>query len=222
MAKLSDLFGRKGEPGALVPRPRARGNGGGHISIENLSDIGSRMGEENEELRSLLTDTGRNIGELDHLKQAFDKLVAPFNATLRALATIRRSGWRKASDEARERQIKDLENARAALSERNNAMAKTLKTHETTLALAKEKGEDRLAHRAQRASGSRHAGVAHQYRKTRGRAQRRAATRAHGARVVEGALKPRARTIRGCKARWQLCARRCGRECRSYARRRRR
>jgi hypothetical protein len=95
MAKLSDLFGRKGEPGALVPRPRARGNGGGHISIENLSDIGSRMGEENEELRSLLTDTGRNIGELDHLKQAFDKLVAPFNATLRALATIRRSGWRR-------------------------------------------------------------------------------------------------------------------------------
>jgi crescentin len=85
MAKLSDLFGRKGEPGALVPRPSARGNGGGHISIENLSDIGSRMDEENEELRSLLTDTGLKIGELGQLKQAFDKLVAPFNATLRAV-----------------------------------------------------------------------------------------------------------------------------------------
>ncbi len=85
MAKLSDLLGRKGEPGALSSRP-GQGNGnGGHINIENLSDIGSRIDEENEELRSLLTDTGRKIGELDELKQAFDKLVAPFNSTLRAL-----------------------------------------------------------------------------------------------------------------------------------------
>ena len=43
------------------------------------------MGEENEVLRNLLTDTGRKISELDDLKEAFDKLVAPFNSTLRAL-----------------------------------------------------------------------------------------------------------------------------------------
>ena len=43
------------------------------------------MGEENEVLRNLLTDTGRKIGELDELKEAFDKIVAPFNSTLRAL-----------------------------------------------------------------------------------------------------------------------------------------
>ena len=43
------------------------------------------MGEENEALRNLLTDTGRKIGELDELKEAFDKIVAPFNSTLRAL-----------------------------------------------------------------------------------------------------------------------------------------
>ena len=36
-------------------------------------------------LRNLLTDTGRKIGELDELKEAFDKIVAPFNSTLRAL-----------------------------------------------------------------------------------------------------------------------------------------
>jgi hypothetical protein len=30
------------------------------------------MGEENEVLRNLLTDTGRKIGELDDLKAAFD------------------------------------------------------------------------------------------------------------------------------------------------------
>ena len=32
-----------------------------------------------------LTDTGRKINELEDLKDAFDKLVAPFNSTLRAL-----------------------------------------------------------------------------------------------------------------------------------------
>jgi crescentin len=91
MAKLSDLFGRKGdEPGAdkFAPLGAKPGNGNGHgepINVENFSDIGSRMGEENEALRNLLTDTGRKIGELDELKQAFDKLVQPFNSTLRAL-----------------------------------------------------------------------------------------------------------------------------------------
>ncbi len=89
MAKLSDLFGRKGVAAGvdkLTGRPISRnGNGGDHISIENLSDVGSRMGEENEVLRNLLTDTGRKINELDDLKEAFDKLVAPFNSTLRAL-----------------------------------------------------------------------------------------------------------------------------------------
>jgi crescentin len=88
MAKLSDLFGRKGPadadklPGRLGGR---NGNGGDPITIESLSDVGSRMGEENEVLRNLLTDTGRKISELDDLKEAFDKLVAPFNSTLRAL-----------------------------------------------------------------------------------------------------------------------------------------
>lgn len=87
MAKLSDLFGRKvgtAEPDAFTGRPR-NGNGNGHIAIENPSDVGSRIGEENEVLRNLLTDTGRKINELEDLKDAFDKLVAPFNSTLRAL-----------------------------------------------------------------------------------------------------------------------------------------
>ncbi len=52
---------------------------------DSTSDLGSRLGEENEALRNMLSDAGRKIGELDELKQAFDKLVNPFNATLRAL-----------------------------------------------------------------------------------------------------------------------------------------
>jgi crescentin len=74
MAKLSDLFGRKGgaaEVDKLLARAaNGNGNGGNHISVENLSDVGSRMGEENEVLRNLLTDTGRKINELDDLKEA--------------------------------------------------------------------------------------------------------------------------------------------------------
>ena len=88
MAKLSDLFGRKSGEADKFPSRLGikRGNGDGdHINIENFSDVGSRMGEENEVLRNLLTDTGRKIGELDELKEAFEKIVAPFNSTLRAL-----------------------------------------------------------------------------------------------------------------------------------------
>ena len=66
------------------------GNGNGHDGAahqrrEFLRHVGSRMGEENEALRNLLSDTGRKIGELDDLKDAFEKIVAPFNKTLRAL-----------------------------------------------------------------------------------------------------------------------------------------
>ena len=67
------------------PKRKRKRNGSDHISIESLSDVGSRIGEENEVLRNLLTDTGRKINELEDLKDAFDKLVAPFNSTLRAL-----------------------------------------------------------------------------------------------------------------------------------------
>src|ERR1700737_4285534 len=90
MSKLSDLFGRKGgETGADKQTGRTDGkrtNGDReHIAVEHYSTVGSRIGEENESLRNLLVDTGRTIGELDDLKSAFDKIVTPFNNTLRAL-----------------------------------------------------------------------------------------------------------------------------------------
>ena len=78
MAKLSDLFGRKGGdadkyPARLGPK-RGNGNGDGeHINVEHFSDVGSRMGEENEVLRNLLTDTGRKDAELIEKRR-----IAPF------------------------------------------------------------------------------------------------------------------------------------------------
>ncbi|HET9715306.1 MAG TPA: hypothetical protein VFP60_03890 [Pseudolabrys sp.] len=88
MAKLSDLFARKGLGGPDRPggMSDARDEDDARpLSADNLSDVGSRMGEQNEALRNLLSDTGRKISELDELKEAFEKLVAPFNSTLRAL-----------------------------------------------------------------------------------------------------------------------------------------
>ncbi len=61
MAKFSEIFGRKAAE-TDPARPLVRGgNGNGHgehISVESMSDMGSRMGEQNEALRNLLSDTG--------------------------------------------------------------------------------------------------------------------------------------------------------------------
>jgi len=87
MAKLSELFGRKGgEVGAdsrvahLDPPPPPN-----IAPPESVADANARMGEENEGLRSLMADTRRKIGELDQIKDTFDKISAPFNNALRAL-----------------------------------------------------------------------------------------------------------------------------------------
>lgn len=90
MAKLSDLFGRKNDdiglsrPALRSAAERAAGTDE-PPAVETFSDMGSRVGQENEVLRNLLTDTGRKIRDLDELKDSFDKIVAPFNNALRAL-----------------------------------------------------------------------------------------------------------------------------------------
>jgi crescentin len=86
MAKLSDLFSPRKESGSerYTQREVTRRDDG-RVTSENYSDVGSHIGEANEALRNLLTDTGRKISELDELKAAFDKIVSPFNDTLRAL-----------------------------------------------------------------------------------------------------------------------------------------
>jgi hypothetical protein len=74
MAKLSDIFSRKSASASvenLAPRSRNR-SGGDHISFESPSDIGSRMGEENEILRTLLPDTVRSP-----IRDALTKIMDP-------------------------------------------------------------------------------------------------------------------------------------------------
>jgi crescentin len=50
-----------------------------------FAEIGARVGEDNEALRNLLIDTGRQFSALDDLKKTFSKLVEPISQTLRTL-----------------------------------------------------------------------------------------------------------------------------------------
>jgi len=88
MSKVSAFLGRKGA---------APGSDKGPVSLANKRDavdetdpdrfleVGARLGEENEALRTLLGDAERRIGELDGLKEAFGKISEPIAKTLRSL-----------------------------------------------------------------------------------------------------------------------------------------
>jgi chromosome segregation ATPase len=60
--------------------------GGAQNNIQALSEVGSRVGEEdNEALHNLVIDTRRKLDELDDVKQAFDHVVLSLNDATRAL-----------------------------------------------------------------------------------------------------------------------------------------
>ena len=69
--------------------------------------------------------------------RAFDR--KSVEATIARNNAEKRLSQVEAMHDARERQVKDLEQARAALSERNSAVTKTLKAREAVLARADEK-----------------------------------------------------------------------------------
>ena len=91
MSSLSEYFTRKGShvvasaEKAPTITPGKGPSGDDRLAPETWAEIGSRIGSENEILRNLLVDTGRQVGALDDLKDAFGKLVDPINKTLRAL-----------------------------------------------------------------------------------------------------------------------------------------
>ena len=86
MSSFSEFFGRKGSSAAekFAHAPAAR-QPQAEERPESWADMGARIGGENEILRNLLVDTGRRIGALDDLKDAFGKLVDPISKTLRTL-----------------------------------------------------------------------------------------------------------------------------------------
>jgi chromosome segregation ATPase len=91
MSSISDFFNRRSNTAAAEKAPTApallpgKGPAGDDRPAETWAEIGSRIGSDNEVLRNLLVDTGRQVSALDDLKEAFGKLVDPINKTLRAL-----------------------------------------------------------------------------------------------------------------------------------------
>lgn len=98
MSKLSQFFGRTGASDVNVnekidekfaPLANAKESGLVHnaetIDDSSFSTIGSRIGEENEGLRTQLIEAGRKIAELDILKETFSNIVEPVGKMLREL-----------------------------------------------------------------------------------------------------------------------------------------
>src|SRR5262249_57934508 len=85
----------------------------------------------------LLSEARQNLIARTEEVRAFDR--KSVEATIARNNSEKRLTQIEAAHEARERQIKDHEQARTALTERNNALTKTLKVRETALARAEEK-----------------------------------------------------------------------------------
>ena len=88
MSSLSEFFTRKGGAPVSEKSPALSpgiGPNGVDRPAETWAEMGSRIGSDNEALRNLLVNTGRQVSSLDDLKDAFSKLVEPISRTLRAL-----------------------------------------------------------------------------------------------------------------------------------------
>jgi crescentin len=85
----------------------------------------------------LLSEARQNLIARTEEVRAFDRKAV--EATIARNNADKRLAQIETTHESRERQIKDLEQSRAALVERTNALTKTLKTRETALARSEEK-----------------------------------------------------------------------------------
>jgi len=85
----------------------------------------------------LLSEARQNLIARTEEVRAFDR--KSVEATIARNNADKRLAQMEAMHEVRERQVKDLEQARSALSERNNAITKTLKSREAALGRAEEK-----------------------------------------------------------------------------------
>lgn len=85
----SGFFARKGGLSAAEepesPAPEAKTNGDAHPASHTWTEIGRRVGADNETLRNLLVDIGHRIEALDALRDTFGELVGPIDQALRAL-----------------------------------------------------------------------------------------------------------------------------------------
>ena len=166
----------------------------------------------------LLAETRQNMIVRTEEVRAFDR--KSVEATIARNNAEKRLAQVEAMHEMRESHIKDIEQARAALSERNNAMTKALKAREAALVRAEEKIAaltERNGHLEADVQVSR-TNIEKRVEDLNSALQRERMERA----MVEGALEAARKDNRGCKAKWRRCAPRCAAACRSTSRRWRR
>ncbi len=89
MSKISDFLARKTSLGdkdpIFLPPTQDAAPPASALEGEVAAAGGTRLGAENEALRSLVIDAARKIEDLDNLKLAFGRIIDPLQRTLQAL-----------------------------------------------------------------------------------------------------------------------------------------
>ncbi len=90
MRKVSDLlsfsgFKQTAHQSSTLPAGEASESSDANLRLSGFSDIGARIGEDNELLRNLLLDTEHQFGAIHELEDTFRKLVQPLHTVLMTL-----------------------------------------------------------------------------------------------------------------------------------------
>jgi crescentin len=132
-ANFAEAFAERGRLAAALDETREQRQAEHNNLNMRLDALQSRAATAER----LLTEARQNLIVRTEEVRAFDR--KSVEATIARNNSEKRLSQVEAMHESRERQVKDLEQARAALSERNNAVTKTLKSREAALARAEEK-----------------------------------------------------------------------------------
>ena len=132
-SSFAEAYAERGRLGAALDEAKEQ-----HLAERNslnmrLDALQSRAATSER----LLSEARQNLIVRTEEVRAFDR--KSVEATIARNNAEKRLAQIEAQHEARERQIRDHEQARTALAERNNALTKTLKVRETGLARAEEK-----------------------------------------------------------------------------------
>ena len=132
-ASFAEAYAERGRLGALLDESKEQHQAERNSQNMRLDALQSRAATAER----LLAEARQNLLARTEEVRAFDR--KSVEATIGRNNSEKRLAQIEAAHEARERQIKDLESARTALTERHNAITKTLKTRETALSRAEEK-----------------------------------------------------------------------------------
>ena len=132
-ASFAEAYAERGRLGAALDEAKEQHQAERNSLNMRLDALQSRAATAER----LLSEARQNLLARTEEVRAFDR--KSVEATIGRNNSEKRLAQIEASHEARERQIKDLEQGRLALTERNTAMTKTLKARETALARAEER-----------------------------------------------------------------------------------